>query len=293
MNAVIAYREWEEARTRYARQRGLSKGKYYEHASPRVREELRDFLKQAQKRCEATQTRRDDVLRKLESCGAFLGLESAASSSLPPDSALEDGLGESLSTMQEYVVGVRDWLGNVRPQLEEFLARRHDHTSHPASDRADDIVMVPSQDVEQHPTPIRDALDRLEGKLSNLEDFQESLRTSVAESLNRVDDYFPPTSAEEQEVGLSAAEASLTNMSSQLAAFHQQIGQLSSQTKASNEIEIQRLRAEQETLKLRIMEVSESHGLSVAYLHRAQLSSSKPRSPSPRSTNPRRALWMR
>ena len=288
MEAVAAYREWDEARTLYNRLKTLSKGKYYEHASPRVREDLRNLMKQAQERCEAAQRRRDSVLRKLKPCGVLLGLDPATS---PPDSPAHDDAGKSLSTMQEYVDEVREWLGNVRPQLENLVAQRRTDACHSVTSRANGVM--PSQDIAQHTTPIQSELDRLEDKISSLEDFREDLRDILAGSLDRVDQYFPPANAERQEAGLSAAEKSLANMNSQLVVLHQQVKRLPSQPKSSQEIELQRLRAEQATLKLRMMEVSELRRLSVTCIFRLHPSLSKRNSPLPGSTGRRRAVWKR
>lgn len=260
--AVLTHVELEKARDALSRSKSLYKGPHYARAGPAAREKVKQEYVRCGEEYQSIQQRRNDALQTLKSIWPSFGPvgRSEATEAGAPDPIMEE--------FQRYATEINTWLEQVRPLVELPNLRR------PSEGTTQDAQMTvegssPSRRVADVPTLefLREAMSRIEKmdvKVKELEDYQESLGRDANDAFGRVDTVMGPfphplpapavTIPPER---VQKTETDIVALQSDLKFIRSEVSELSNR-KQTSRLELQRLRAEQEGLKLRVLELEES-----------------------------------
>lgn len=231
-------------------------------------------MKRVEAQCESAQKRRDNALRELKPHSGFFGFESS-SSPATSSSATEDD-GAFFSTMKGIKTEIETWIETVRPIVESLRTQHNVLDSRPVSVTTTPSAIPtagPSSDilsrvVHDDVPSMQHRLERIETRVDDLEDFQEKLCVDVRDSMSRVDEHIPTATSEHQMTreeqkafmkAMSTHDVLLTEMNQKLTVLHGKMDAISSNPRLATALEVQKLRADQELLKLQAMQVRRAY----------------------------------
>lgn len=248
IKAISAYKDSESAREKWHQAKALSKSERHARIGATGRAKLDDIRKQTVDEYQAAQKLRDEVLRELRPYHFFLGRNGSAQQKEEDE---EDGAAE-IETLREYAENVKTWIDEWRPAFESLRTQL---------DAAD------AQRTSASWAPLQEslaALDALTTRVEQLEAAQDRTHVGALEdALAGVDGHFPSASARGV-VDEDQADASrrVSTHSTRLVGFQHQLDDIRSlvqkavRERAAVSLDAQKLRAEQEQLKYKVMEVS-------------------------------------
>lgn len=240
-----------------ARAKHLLKGPQYAHVSDTVRDKVNQNLKRCEEDCERAQRRRDEALRALRHVSPYFGPTGQ------PES-LKLSASDTLEQYEQYAAELKTWLDQIRPVLESrwpshLLTKPPPHTRGRAGD-----LPVPAQQLDKQLLNFlhqaADKIHKMDTKVKELEAYQEGLRTGAQDSFDRVETTvgpFPPRNDLDESVPrewLKRQEAEMASIRSDLTYMRTEVAEVA-QRKHVTLLDVQRLRAEQEQLRLKMMEV--------------------------------------
>jgi chromosome segregation ATPase len=219
--------------------------KRYKHAGPSAHDKLNDVLRRSEQECAAAQKERDSALRELR--------RNATSVNVAQGGARLDSEGASgrLDTIETDVKRLMAWIDEAGPALEALKAERNSFDEEPISSKVLG-KRVDRNESNDSSLELTERVNAMANRIDSLEDHQDELRVQAEDCFSLVKEYIPP--------GEGVNDPYLTAFEAELAIMHGQMDQIRAEivdiaeVKYATALDVQRLRAEQEQMKLMAME---------------------------------------
>lgn len=233
----------------------------YSRVALLARDKLKGEMRRCREECAEAEQRRDEALRTLRLLWAKSG-PAGGTEATEGDEAVNPLLAE----FKLYAAEVNTWLEQMRPLVESQRPQRAPRGATRGAQASTSAAPRRAPVDAQLLDFLHDAMDRIERmdtKVQELEDYQEGLRHDAQDAFDRVDTVagpFPALPPLERFVPpevLQRHEGNIATMRGELATIRTEVAD-QARRKGATRLDLQRLRTEQEQLKLKLFEVRQS-----------------------------------
>ncbi|GJE95208.1 hypothetical protein PsYK624_113890 [Phanerochaete sordida] len=259
-NAVRFYVEWSEARDAYARCKRMRESPQYFRVAPLALDKLKREMRRCREECAEVELRRDEALRSLQLLWAKSG--PAGRTEMTEGGEAANPL---VAEFKLYAAEINTWLEQMRPLVDSQRPQDASDSTTRDAQASTSAARSRAPVDAQLLGSLQDAMDRIERmdtKVRELEDYQEGLRHGAQDAFDRVETVsgpFPALPLERllpPEV-LQRHEGDIASMQGVLAGLRTEVAD-QAQRKGATRLDLQRLRTEQEQLRLKLYELEES-----------------------------------